>query len=178
MEAIAIRLVNRRAQEVNSATRLDILASNGAACLLIAVISWQFASPGHRLPQIGLAAVILYAVATVYRFRLLIWPAPTPPSVLAATGVAHYRAVLQRRRDHLTKAWIWHGPLILALLIVIAELFQLAVPGKAPLRNMLPFLSLLVLWIFLAVFLFRRKLVELQRELNELDSPQPTGNFT
>ena len=56
--------------------------------------------------EFGLAAVLLWVAATVYRFRRQIW---NQPADLAAPGLVHYRMVMQRRRHHLLIAWILLG---------------------------------------------------------------------
>ena len=178
METIAIRLVNRRVQEADSATRMEILSSLGAALFCAAILLRQFGVNRGSLFQLMLAAIVLWAAITAYRFRSQIWPKPAPPGTFAATGLAHYRAVLERRRAHMKSAWIWHGPLILACLILLAAAVQLAFPNTERLKNILPFSTLLIVWIIFGIYMRQRKAAEIQREINELDSSQPTGNVT
>ena len=42
------------------------------------------------------------------------------PTRVASTGMEYYRRELERRRDHLRNAWVWHGPLLLACFMLIA----------------------------------------------------------
>ena len=178
METIAIRLVNRRVQEAHSATRLEILGSLGAALFCAAFLFQQFSANRSPSFQLILAGIVLWTAITAYRFRLQIWPNSAPPGAFAATGLAHYRAVLERRRAHMKNAWIWHGPLFFACLITFATLLQVAFPSMERIRKMLPFSTLLVIWTVLGVILRQRKAAEIQREIDELDSSQPTGNVT
>lgn len=56
--------------------------------------------------------VLLWCAVVLYRFRGdLLRPVA---GEMAATGLAHYRSVLERRRDHLRHAWLWQGPLVLS----------------------------------------------------------------
>ncbi len=153
------RLVTRRARDLSSATRTEILTSIGAALFFVAVMSWRLPVPG-----IGVAGVLLWAAFTLYRYRSLIRP-PKQAGDLAATGLDHYRTVLQRRRDHLKNAWIWHGPLLLACLIPLPTVIQ---QFHQRLKNIIPFFALLAFWIILGIYLRRQKAAELEREIKEL----------
>ena len=160
------RLATRRASELDSATRGEILASIAAALVLAAINFWPLPFHQNPLSRLGLAAVILWAAVTLYRFRVQI---RKQPADLAAPGLVHYRMVMQRRRDHLRNTWIWHGPLILACLTLFATILHESIPNFQRLRNMLPFVALLILWIILGIFARRQKAAELQREIDELE---------
>ena len=174
MDAIAVnfeRLVSRRAREFESATRLEILGSLGAALFAVAVMLSQFGAARGSIFQIILGVIVLWVVITVYRFREQIWPKPFAPGNIASTGIAHYRSVLERRQAHMKNAWVWHGPLILALLVLFGTLAQVVIPNTQRLGNMLPLTLLLLLWIALGVFMRHNKSAEIQRELDELENP-------
>jgi len=177
MDSLAVnfeRLVDRRAREFDSATRSEVLTSIGAVIFFASVMVWRFGSSADPLPRLGLAAMVLWAVVAAYWFRRQIWPQATPPGALAATGLAHYRTVLERRRKHIKNDWTWRGPLIFMCLI----LFQVAFPGFARLKTALPLLVFLLVWIILRLRIRQRNVAEIQRELDELEDTHPTGNLT
>src|SRR5439155_4908920 len=147
------QIVNRRTEELYSSTRSEIVMSIGAALLFVGVMAWRFAPAYDRLQGVGFAAVIVWVVISLYRFRRRIWGRrPSRPDTVAAAGLEYYRKELERRRDHLRNAWLWHGPLFLACTILITILIR----GKAlqPLRNVLPLVVLLAVW---TGFGFRRR---------------------
>jgi hypothetical protein len=170
-EKIEVRLekiVNRRTRELKSSSRSESLASIGAALLFVVVMVWRFPPAQNRILELGLAAVVVWIVISLYRFRHRIWPRnPSPLDTVAATGLEYYRQELEQRRDHLRNSWLWHGPLSLACIVLIANFAGQAFPDLARWRNVLPLVVLLVVWIAVGLGLRRRQARELQREIDE-----------
>ncbi|MBL8236261.1 MAG: hypothetical protein JNM66_02500 [Bryobacterales bacterium] len=152
------RLIARRVRGVEAAARREILICIVAALFFAAVVAWRF---GY-VPWVAL----VWSAAALYRFRREIWrPAA---GEMAVTGLAHYRAVLAGRRDLLRQAWLWQGPLLLSCGTLAVVALGQAHGGLARWRNMAPFLTLLAVWVVLAMVLRRREAAELQREIDEL----------
>ncbi len=101
-------LMNRRTRELHASTRSEILMSIGAALFFVAVIAWRFASDHQSFPVIGVGVVVAWIVISLYWFRDRMGPAPG--DAMAATSRDYYRKEMERRRDHLRNAWLWHGP--------------------------------------------------------------------
>jgi hypothetical protein len=176
-EELAVNLeqiVNQRTQELYSNTRSEILMSIGAALLLVGVVAWRIAPAHDRFQELGFAAVIAWVVISLYRFRHRIWRRePARPDAAAATGLEYYRKELERRRDHLRNAWLWHGPLFLACMILISILATEAFHGFQPLRNVLPLVVLLAVWTGFGFWRRRLQARGLQQEIDEIE---PRGN--
>jgi hypothetical protein len=173
-EKLAVNLehiVNRRTQELYSSTRSEILTSIGAALLFIGVMAWRFAPNYGPFQEVGFAAVIAWVVISVFLFRRRIWREHSRPDAVVVTGLEYYRKELERRRDHLRNAWVWHGPLLLAFTILIAGLRGKAFSGFQPLRNVLPLIILLVAWTGFGLWCRLRQAKELQREIDEIELP-------
>ena len=164
------QIVNRRTEELSSSTRSEILMSIGAALLFVGVMAWRFAPVHDRLLETGFAAVIAWAAISLYRFRRWIWQRDAArPDAAAATGLEFYRKELERRRDHLRNAWVWHGPLILACLILLAIVTGKAFPVFRGLRSVLPLVVLLAIWTAFGLWRRLRQARELQREIDEME---------
>lgn len=164
------QIVNRRTEELYSSTRSEILMSIVAALLFVGVVAWRIAPAHDRLPEIGFAAVIAWVVISLYWFRRRIWRRDASrPDMVAATGLEHYRRELERRRDHLRNGWLWHGPLFLACMILIAILVAKTFQGYQSLRNVLPLVVLLAVWTGFGLMRRRRQAKELQREIDEIE---------
>jgi hypothetical protein len=162
------QIVKRRTEELDSSTRSEILMSIGAVLVFVGVIAWRLPPAHDRFQQIGYAAAIAWVVVSLYRFRRLIWRRPSRPDAIAATCLEFYRRKLEQRRDHLMHAWLWHGPLFLACMILIAGLMGNAFSGFQPLRNVLPLIVLLVVWTGFGLSRRLRQAKELQREIDEI----------
>jgi hypothetical protein len=161
------QFMNRRTRELHSSTRTEILLSISAALFFVAVICWQLTSVGVRIPRLELGAVIVWILISLYWFRGWIWRAE-PKDAFAATGLAYYRKELERRRDHLRNAWIWHGPLLLACLTLAAVWIGEAFPGFRRWRNVAPPIVLLAAWTAFSIWRRRIQANELQKEIDEL----------
>jgi len=163
------QIMRRRTEELYSSTRSEILMSIGAALLFVGVMAWRFAPALGPLQEVGFAAVIVWVAVTLYRFRRRIWRRPARPDAVAATGLEYYRKELEQRRDHLRNAWLWHGPLFLACLVLIAILTGKTFPHFQRLRNVLPLVVLLAVWTGFGLARRRRQARELQREIDETE---------
>ncbi len=163
------QMLKRRTDELSSSTRWEILMSLGAALLFAGVMALRFAPGPGRLQEIGLAAFLVWAAITVYRFRGRIWRGDSPrPDTVAVSGLEYYRKELERRRDHLRNEWLWHGPLFLACLILVPTLIGTAFPGFARERRVLPLVVLLAVWTGFSIRRRYRQAKEFQREIDEL----------
>ena len=162
------QILKRRTEELYSSTRSEILMSIGAALLFVGVVAWRLGSAHDRLEQVGFAAILVWVVISLYRFRYRIRRRPSRPDAPAAAGLEYYRGELERRRDHLKNEWLWHGPLFLACVTLVAILTGHVFSGYQPLRNVLPLLVLLAVWTGFGFWRRLRQAKELQREIDEL----------
>jgi hypothetical protein len=159
-------IVNRRAEQLFVSTRWEILMSLAAPLFFIAVLVWRLPPAGFPLQPLGLAAAALWIALTLFLQRQHIWGA-APDA--ASTGLAYYRRELEVRRDHLRNAWLWHGPLLVALIFLSATFAGAAFPGSDRFRNATPLLAVLVLWIVVGIIRRRRQAAGIQREIDEID---------
>jgi hypothetical protein len=165
--------INRRARELYSSTRTEILMSMGAALLLVGVVGWRFAADREPVPLAVMGAALVWVLISLVWFRDRIWPKPEPAGDnLAATGLEHYRRELVRRRDHLRNEWLWHGPLVLAFAVLatvgLGDVFQ----GMRRLSSVLPLVILLGVWTVFGIWGRRRQANQVQREIDEIGARQ------
>jgi hypothetical protein len=159
-------IYKRRRSELFSTTRSEVMSSIGAALFFGGILAWRFAPERDRLVQFGCAAVIVWAIVTLFWFRSSIRGNTPQPDAFARTGLEHYRTELSRRRDHLQSAWIWHGPLWLAIILSTGILAGRIIPGRV--RDALPVFVLLAVWTAIGVRRRVRQAAELQQEIDEL----------
>jgi hypothetical protein len=163
------QIVNRRTQELSARTRSEVLISVGSALLLAGVVAWRLEIGREGRLKFGLAAAIAWVVISSYSFRRRVfWRETSPRDAVAATCLEYYRKELERRRDHLRNVWLWHGPLLLASIILIGVLTGRVNIAYQPLRNVLPLLVLLAAWVLFGVWRRRLQARSLQREIDEL----------
>lgn len=171
-EKLAVNLeqiVSRRTEELYSSTRSEILMSIGAALLFMGVMVWRLAPAQDRLQQLGFAAILAWAAVSLYWFRDRIFGRRPPrPDAIAATGLDYYRHEVERRRDHMKNEWLWHGPLFLACMVLMALMIGRASPGIDRLENALPLVLVLAIWTGFGLWRRRRQARELQQEIDEM----------
>jgi hypothetical protein len=156
-------------QELSLHTRSEILMSIASALLLVGVLAWRLQIAHESLLELGLAAAIAWIIISLYSFRRRIWwRATSRRDAVAATCLEYYRTELERRRDHLRNVWLWHGPLLLASIILIAVLRGRANIAFQPLRNALPLIILLAAWVGFGIWRRHLQARSLQREIDEL----------
>ena len=164
------QIVNRRTKELDWSTRWEILMSICAALLFVGVVLLRVAPSRDGFLDTVLAAAGVWAILSLYLLRRQIWRRDSlRADAAAATGLEYYRRELERRRDHLKNAWIWHGPLFLACLALIAIMTGKSFLGFERLRSVTPLLALLAGWTVFGVVLRLRQARELQREIDELE---------
>ena len=87
-----------------------------------------------------------------------------------STGLEFCRRELQRQRDLLRRLLLWSfGPVMLTIGTFILALAMVSTKQKGLLPNGIPFLILIVVWIFAYFNIRWRQQRELQREIDELN---------
>jgi hypothetical protein len=170
------RFVRRRTRDLSASTRWEIAMSIASALLFMAIVGLRFASAHDRPRQLGwiaAAAAIGWVLISLYWFRGRIWRRdPARADAPAAACREYYRKELERRRDHLRNAWLWHGPLLLACLMSVAIFLGEGFPGIDRLRSAAPLIVLLAVWTGFGITRRRRQANEIQREIDEIDQPE------
>jgi hypothetical protein len=173
------QIVRGRTDELASRSRSEILMSIGAALLLVGVMSWRLQVAREGLLQIGFAAAIAWACISLYVFRRRIRRREClRADAVAATCLEYYRNELRSRRDHLRNEWLWHGPLLLGVVLLVAVLTGRSNVAFQPVRNLLPLLILLAVWTGFGIRRRRLQARDIQREIDDLSrlSHGRTGN--
>lgn len=172
-EEVPVKLesfVDRRTGELHAATRSEMLMSIAAALFFVAVVGWRFSSDQGHVPQLGLIAAAVWAFVSMWLFRDRIRrEGPGRKDALAATCLEYYRKELERRRDHLRNAWLWHGPLLLACLFLVTILVGKAQPVFRGFARVLPLVVALAVWIGFGLLRRLRQASAIQREIDDIN---------
>jgi uncharacterized membrane protein YciS (DUF1049 family) len=132
-------------------------------------VAWRLQIAHENVLEFGLAAALAWIAISLYFFRRRIWLRDRSRlDALAITGLKYYCAELERRRKHLRNEWLWHGPLLLASIILIAVLTGKANIAFQPLRNVIPLFGLLAGWIAFGIWRRRLQANGIQREIDEV----------
>jgi type II secretory pathway component PulM len=159
------KMIQRRARELNAKTRGELITMVALLLLTVAFSVFGIVKAHGPIQRIAFAATIVWALASLYAVNRGMWSRMLPGDAGVTTGLQFYRRELAQRRSLLGRSWGWTlGPLLLPIATFFAPLVS-----REQLPKILPFVSLLVVWI-VAFFLIRvhtRK--GLQCEIDELD---------
>jgi hypothetical protein len=179
MEAIpmSLPLLRRRAQELQTKSRLAALAWMAIGLVLAIVFAASLGRTHNLLSRIGLGVLSLWALYGVYQAYRRMWPGSFAADAAWSTSLDFYRKELERRRDYVGDIWrlavLWLLFIGLALLILPMLIGTRANPRL--LLNAVPFFALLVIWFIAFFFIRKRDQRNLQDEIDELRSLASQG---
>jgi hypothetical protein len=169
--AMTLEKIRQKTQELHAKTRRELLRGITVPLLVAGISGWVVARlDGGPVLLALFALAIAWSLAGQYFLNRGMWSATLPEDAAFSTGIESYRREVERRRYLSGRFLLWSlGPVVLALATFIVPLLRLGI-RKGMLFNMIPFLTLLVIWI-VAVFIIRiRQQRELLREIDELNN--------
>jgi lipopolysaccharide export LptBFGC system permease protein LptF len=179
MEAIQMSLqsLRRRAQELQTKSRLAALALMAIGLVLAIVFAVSLGRSQNQLSRIGFGVLSLWALYGVYQVYRRMWPGSIAADAAWSNSLDFYRGELERRRDYVRDIWrlsvLWLFFIGLALLILPMLIAMRANPRL--LLNAVPFLVLLVVWFVAFFFIRKRDQRNLQAEIDELKALAKEG---
>jgi len=172
--AMTLEKIRQKTQELHATTRRELIKSVAGPLIVVAICGFAIRFPDPLLRAI-LAFAIAWSLAGQYFLNRGMWSATLPGDAALSTGIESYRREVERRRFLFSRIMLWQfGPVVFAIAILTVLIASLGtgnrgMPLKDALLKMIPFLTLIVIWIG-AVFVIRmRQQRELQREIDELN---------
>jgi hypothetical protein len=169
---MTLQLIRSKARGLRAKTRRQLLGTiTGplAAGFFYLFGIRVFPGLGHILHPLFAVAVV-WSVVGLYFLNRGMWSRVMPGDAGLRTGLEFCRGEVERRSQLLQRVLLWSfGPVLLAIATFVVGLAKMATEARGIFPNGLPFLSLVVLWIF-GYFAGRvREQRELKREIDELD---------
>ena len=164
--------IRRRAQRLQTISRLKVLAAIVIGLFLCAAFARMAAMVGDLIPRIGWGMMSLWGLYGAYAAYKWIWPGRLTADATLSATLEFYRSELERKRDYERHIWRRSGvPFCFAglALAIIPELIP-ALQTPRLLLNAVPFFTLLALWFVLFFYLRKRNRLKLQREIDELNA--------
>jgi hypothetical protein len=168
--AMTLETIRRKARELHARTRRELLG-NIAAPLAVVVFAGLGAAIFDDPPQRTVFALALaWALAGQYFLHRGMWSATLPGDAALTTGLEFYRREIERRRYLFRRVLQWSfGPMVLAIGALLLPIVTGGTAERGAYRNMIPFLTLLALWLVGFFVVRMRQQRELQREIEELN---------
>ena len=166
--AMTLETIRRKARKLHARTRRELLGNIVAAPLGVVVFAGLGAAIfDDPLQRTAFALALAWALAGQYFLHRGMWSATLPGDAALISGLEFYRREIERRRYLFRRVLQWSiGPVLLA---IGALLLPIVTTERGVFLKMIPFLTLLAIWIA-GVFVIRmRGQRELQREIEELN---------
>jgi len=168
--AMTSEMIRRKARELHAKTRRELLGSITAP-LAVAVLSGLGAAIFDDTVQRAVFVLgFAWALAGQYFVHRGMWSATLPGDEASTTGFEFYRREIKRRRDLFRLVLRWSfGPIVLAIAALILPIMTGGVKQRGAFLKMIPFLTLLAVWIGSFFVVRMRQQRELKREIEVLN---------
>lgn len=167
--AMTLEMIRQKASQSRSKTRRELFGSITTVVIVIAISAFGI----HHASNAGIRLAFALAIAWVLVGQSLLhrgmWSASMPADATLNTGLEFYRRELERQQDVIGRILRWSfGPVILSIGTLILVLVEMATGRSLPIRSVMPFTTLFMIWI--VAFLVRRSRSQrkLRREIDEL----------
>jgi hypothetical protein len=171
---MTLEKIRQKTQELRAKTRRDLLGGMALPLFVASISGWGIAWASGTVVRAVCALAVAWSLAGQYFLNRGMWSATLPEDAALSTGIESYRREVERRRYLSARFLLWSfGPMALAIAILPVTLLSLGIRRgilpKETLLNMIPFLTVVVIWI-VSVFVIRmRDQRKLQREIDELN---------
>src|SRR5580698_4041881 len=168
---MTLEKIRLKARELQAKTRRELLGSIAMPVIVIGFSAWGAVLTGNPALRLVFASAIAWALAGQYFLHRGTWPATLPGDAALSTGLAYYRQEIKRRRYLFGRVLPWSfGPAVLSIGAWIVTILMLGNRQNLhPSVKMIPFFTLLLIWLVTVFVLRMRQQRELQRELDELN---------
>jgi hypothetical protein len=167
-----LKLIRSKARELRTKTRrqlLGTLAGPPVAAFLYAFGIREFPRLEYVLQPL-FAFALGWSLTGLYFLNRGMWSTVVPADAGLSTGLEFCRQELERRHYLVRGFLLWSfGPMLLAIATFILGLAMIGSRDRGIFPNALPFLALVVVWIFGYVIKRMREQRELKREIDELN---------
>ena len=165
------KLIEQRSRTLRAKTRRGLIGTVAGplAAGIFYAISMRAFPAQRQVLQPPFAFALAWGLAGFYFLNRGMWSAVMPGDLGLNTGLEVCRLEVERQRDLARRILVWTlGPAMLATATFIFALALLPPGVRGLIRNALPLLIVLVVWIVGFFVIRSREQRELQRELDEL----------
>jgi hypothetical protein len=172
---VGLEEVRRQAAVFGRTIRRRNLREYLAALFVFGFFGWHAFSDARGFVRAGSALIVAGTAVVVFHLRRHGAPGTPPVEELVSTCLSFQRRELERQRDLLRSVPRWYlAPLVpgLAVLFVGSGFEKAGASAGLPLKPVLGVLAFVLLFLAIA-WLNAKAAREVQRELDELQAPEP-----
>lgn len=182
---MSLENLRRKADRLDRKARWVVFLSAALAAFLFPWFGWAFLSFPEKFQafhldrfgawstRLGFAVISLWGLYNVYETFKVFWPNPAASDAGLTTTLHSYRLQLEKRRDYAQKVWLRSGLLVCFLGVAMVLIPALVRDIATPLRlvtHLGPIFALLILWLAFFIPGRKRKLRQLQVEIDQLQA--------
>lgn len=159
--------IRQKTEQLHASTRRELRARVITPLLVIAVSGYLFAQADVAAVRPVFALAIAWSLAGQYFLYRGMRSVVLPGEAALSTGVQSYRREVERRRYLSSRFLLWFlGPVLLNLFLPVVS-FAVKDPGTFV--KMIPYVTLVVIWV-VCIFIIRlRNQRQLRREIDALN---------
>lgn len=166
---MTLETMKARARELSAKTRRELWGSIAGSAIVLGIAVWGMTLTRDPAMRLIFALAVAWMAAGQYVVHRGMWSELTGGDAALRTGIEFYRREVERRTYVFRQILQWSfGPVALSLAALILVLIGIANSQSIPLVRMMPFCSLVVVWIGALFMLRRQSRRELQREIEQL----------
>jgi hypothetical protein len=171
VSTMTLEKIRQKARDLQAKTRRELFGSIAMPVIVIGFSGWGLMLTSDPALRAVFALSTTWALAGQFFLHRGMWPAALPGDAASSTGLEFYRREIKRRRFLFGRVLPWSfGPVVLS---VGAWILAIVTIGKRqnlnPSVKMIPFFTLLGIWLATAIVLRIRQQRELRREIDELN---------
>jgi hypothetical protein len=174
---MTLEKIRQKARELHARTRRELLSGIIIAALVVTVSGYCIAWAKDPVVRVLFAFAIAWAFAGQYFVQRGMWSATLPGDAASSTGLEFYRQEVERRRHLFRRVLQWSfGPVILSIGAWILAIVMIGLRNNLnPSVKMIPFFTMLAIWIVSVILLRLRARGQLRREIDELNDLERTN---
>lgn len=159
------KMIRRRAQELRNRTGRELVGTLVSPAIVAGISGFGIAQGDNPMQRAAFAIATGWSVAGAFVMNRGMWSGKRAENGASATGLAFYRREIERQRYVFGRVMQWSfAPVVLALGGLIAWLRE-----RGPVAKMIPFLTLVVIWIAAILVMRRTRREDLEREIDTLN---------
>ena len=166
---MTLETIRQKASESRSKTRRELFGSIVMALIVVAISVFGILHGSNTGIRVVFVLAIVWALAGQILLHRGMWPANLPVEATINTGLEFYQQQIERQQNLVRRVLEWSfGPVILSIGNLIVMLVEIARGRSLRITAVMPFATLVVIWI-IAFFVFRsRDQRKLRSEIDEL----------
>lgn len=172
---VSIEQVRRKVRELQRKSRRSVIVFWLIAIAVAAFYVRTFVITNDVIARVGLGMMTAWCIYASNEMRRSLWPRPLAADAALATCRQHYLQELERKQRH--DGLIWPR-LLVPLFLSVAVFLTPAVIGVINhprlWTRMIPFFVLLAVWFVAFRVIRKRKLTELDREIERARNEPPS----